>query len=280
MNQSLTHNSAYAGSFYPGTEMEIRKMLEVIRDRAGQHGQTPHPPILILPHAGWIYSGLAAIRGLSTLTDNPPTRIAMIGPSHRLYFLGFSLDGYAKYQTPLGELTVDSDLFNELSDFTGFEFEEPAHSHEHSLEVIIPMIQFMIPGDRKILPILAGSASKADISKLADGLAAYLDPMKDVLIVSSDLSHFYTYDEARILDQKTVDIILDADVDALLTQSGEGGRLACGFAGIATAIELSKQWSLEKPQLLIYYNSGDSGGDRNSVVGYAAIAYPPPKFEV
>jgi AmmeMemoRadiSam system protein B len=138
------------------------------------------------------------------------------------------------------------------------------------------MIQHIIPGDIKILPILSGSTSRADITNLVNALAANLYPLSDVVIISSDLSHFYNYDEARKLDQDTLNYIINQDSGMIASRSGEGGRLACGHSGICVAIELAKLWELGKPEVLVYYNSGDSSGDHSSVVGYASLAYPSP----
>jgi len=276
MAPDLTRKSKFAGSFYPGSAGEIRKTLDVLRERAGEQAWDRHPPILIVPHAGWIYSGLAAVRGLATLVGSQPSRAVLIGPAHRHYFLGFSISGYDGYETPLGRIPVDLQLQRTICDQTGFEFVEEAHEVEHSLEVIIPMIQYMLPGVKAILPILAGSVSRASIDMLADALAGLLDPMSDVVLVSTDLSHFYGYNEARDLDAETLNLITGGAGEALLERSGEGGRLACGYAGVVVAIGLARRWDLGKPELLIYYNSGDSGGDRNSVVGYASVAYRPP----
>lgn len=276
MPASQIRKPRFAGSFYPGTIGEITKALDILVKQNEGKGRDKRPPILILPHAGWAFSGLAAVRGLMTLISSPPKRVVLIGPAHRHYFMGFSLGSYEKYQTPLGDVMVDQDLLSTLESATGFEFVPEAHENEHSLEVILPMLQHIVPGEVKILPILAGSTSRANISNLANALAANLDPFTDVLLISTDLSHFFGYDEARELDQKTLELILKEDVGSIVDQSGEGGRLACGFSGICVAIELSKLWSLGQPEVLIYYNSGDSGGDRKGVVGYAALAYPSP----
>ncbi len=265
--------SIFHGSFYPGNAGEIKRMLDVFIERAGEQKRVPRPPILIIPHAGWAYSGLAAVRGLATFVASPPERIVLIGPSHRHYFLGFSPAGFEKYKTPLGEIEVDLELQSSICDITNCRFDPEAHSYEHSLEVILPMIQHIVPGEPKILPILTGSVGQADIDKLADALAGALDPLRDTLVVSTDLSHFYSYEEARALDQKTLDLIIDGDEKALIQRSGEEGRLCCGFTGVAVAIVLARRWDLGAPEVLIYYNSGDSGGDKQSVVGYASIAY-------
>jgi len=265
----------FAGSFYPGSDSEIRHMLDLIIRQADRQARKPHPPIMIIPHAGWQYSGLAAVKGLLTLVEAPPKRIVLIGPAHRHYFMGFSPAGYEKYETPLGEIQVDLSLQQDIVAATDFEFVPDAHKPEHSLEVILPMLQHIVPGDWKILPILAGSVARSSINKLADTLAASLDPFKDVVIISSDLSHFFSYERARELDSETLNFILEGDSDSIIDRSGEGGKLACGFAGIVVAINLARKWGLGKPEVLIYYNSGDSGGDHNSVVGYTAIEYPP-----
>ncbi len=251
----------------------------MFREQVGDQKSAPHPPVLILPHAGWVYSGLAAVRGLATLEASPPERIVLIGPSHRHYFMGFSPAAYEKYETPLGTMEVDLTLQSDIVDSTGFQFDEEAHQHEHSLEVILPMIQHVVPGNPKILPILTGSVGMAEINKLDDVLAASLDPLRDLLLISTDLSHFYSYEKARKLDRETLDLILEGDGGTLIDRSGEGGRLCCGFTGVVCAIGLAKRWGLERPEILIYYNSGDSGGERNNVVGYASIAYPPPRLD-
>ena len=274
----MIRKSLFNGTFYPGTAAEIERMLRVLRERAGEQPRVPHPPIVIVPHAAWQYSGLAAVRGIATLVASPPERIVLIGPSHRHYYLGFSLAGYEKYETPLGEIDVDLGLQQELKDWTGSGFVPEAHAAEHSLEVIVPIIQYLLPGATKILPILAGSVSRIDVNKMADALAALLDPMRDALVVSTDLSHFYTYEEARALDQKTLHLVIEGEEEELIVRSGEGGRLCCGFTGVVVAIALSRRWKLGAPELLAYFNSGDTGGDRDSVVGYAALAYPPPKL--
>jgi hypothetical protein len=280
MNAATVRRSVFHGSFYPGTATEIRKTLDALRQRAGEQARTPHPPILMIPHAGWAYSGLAAVQGLATLVVDPPARIAMIGPAHRHYFMGFSISGYGAYETPLGTIDVDLNLHEEICDATGFSFVPEAHQFEHSLEVIIPMIQHLLPGGVKILPMLAGSVSMADVDRLADALAASLDPFRDVLVISTDLSHFFSYEEARKLDRATLDLILDGDDAEITRRSGEGGRLCCGYSGVVTAIALARKWHLDRPEVLIYFNSGDSGGDKHSVVGYGSVAWPSPKLVI
>jgi len=280
MAETLTRPSRFAGSFYPGSANEIKKSLDLLKERAGEPPGSKRPSILIIPHAGWVYSGLAAVKGILSLTAAPPSRVILIGPAHRHYFLGFSIGAYDSYSTPLGDIPVDDALQKTIADQTGFEFFPEAHEPEHSLEVIVPMLQHFLPDGLKILPILAGSVSKASIAQLADSLASNLNPSTDVVIVSSDLSHFYPYDEAREFDQKTLNFVLDGDSESIIEQSGDGGRLACGFGGMVVAIQLAKRWELASPELLIYYNSGDTGADKDSVVGYASIAWPPPDLSV
>lgn len=273
MTYTETKNSVFHGSFYPGTEREIRVLLDSLRDRALEPRTGSHPPIVLVPHAGWMYSGLAAMRGLSTLLGDIPERIVMIGPSHRHLFFGFSPAGFNSYKTPLGEIEIDSELRQKIIDATGFQYDPGAHQHEHSLEVNIPLIQYFFDDRIKILPILAGSVQEKDIAALAETLTRILDPKKDAILISTDLSHFFTYEEARKLDSETLDFIISGNTGKLSERSGEGGRLCCGFSGVITAIEIAKLWNLGKPELLIYYNSGDSGGDKNSVVGYASVAW-------
>jgi MEMO1 family protein len=279
MVASLVRKSAYAGSFYPSSELEVKKQLFALSATAGVQHLPKHPPILIVPHAGWIYSGLAAMRGIATLVDSPPKRIVLIGPSHRHMFLGFSLAGYEKYRTPIGEIEGDLELQEEISSSTGFVFVPEADEREHSLEVIFPMLQHYLHNGFKVLPIQAGSPTLADMKRLADALASLLDPLSDSVIVSTDLSHFFSYDEARKLDDETIGYIVEGNYQALLERSGEGGRLCCGVYGVVTAILLAKKWGLGVPKVLMRHNSGDSGGDLDRVVGYASIAYLSPEID-
>lgn len=276
MDSNKIKKSAVAGTFYPGSAIEIRRILDALKQKTGNRKWNQSPPIIIVPHAGWQYSGLAAVKGISTLADSPPKRIVLIGPSHYHYFLGFSLGAYEKYLTPLGELKGDLTLWDEIADFTGYGFVPEAYSREHSLEVIMPMIQHLVPGTYKILPILAGNVSHSEIARLADALAATLDPLKDTVIISTDLSHFYRYEDARELDSDTLDLIIEGNEQALIERAGADGRLCCGATGVVVAINLAKKWKLARPEILIYYNSGDSGGDLERVVGYASLAFPPP----
>jgi len=253
-------------------------MLDSLKAQVGPIHRRPHPPIVIVPHAGWVYSGLAAVKGVATLVDSAPKRIVIIGPSHYHYFAGFSLGAYDKYETPLGQIDGDVDLQRDLSDATGFGFEEGAFIREHSVEVIFPILQHLLPPGFKILPILSGGVARNDTEKLVNGLAGLLDPFQDAMLVSTDLSHFFDYNQARLLDTQTLEYIIEGNTEALLQRSGEGGRLACGYNGVIVAIKLAQRWELSNPELLIYYNSGDTGAGRDNVVGYASLAWPPPSL--
>lgn len=273
MGESTVRKSVFNGSFYPGTAAEIKKAISSLDTRSSEPGRSPHPPVVMVPHAGWIYSGLAAVRGISTLKAANPRRIVLIGPSHRHHFEGFSPEGVSGYATPLGQIKVDLELQEKLVRLTGFRFEPDAHKFEHSLEVNIPVIQELLSGDIRILPILAGNVQEEDTEKLTDALSELLDPASDAVLISTDLSHFYSYEEARKLDKETLEYILNGDIEKLIQRSGQGGRLCCGFTGVVSGIKLANRWQLKFPELLMYYNSGDSGGDKQSVVGYASVAW-------
>ena len=115
------------------------------------------------------------------------------------------------------------------------------------------------------------------VKTLQAALASLLNPLEDAVVISTDLSHHFPYDEARRLDNETIDYIIEGNSKAIFSRSGDGGKLCCGFTGVLVAIALGKKWGLGKPKLLMYHTSGDTFGDRYEVVGYASIAWPSPE---
>ena len=218
---------------------------------------------IIVPHAGYIYSGPVAAYAfnlLRSMKGKIPSRIIIIGPSHYAAFPGLAESGYDSWSTPLGETKAFSIRSREnqaaLMDFPA------AHEPEHSLEVQLPFLQVALEGEGfEIDPILTG-----DIGPLsgAEAIASAIDD--SFLVISSDLSHYLPYKDAIAKDGKTLDILKSMDAN-LFSHDGD----ACGRAGISIAIALAKKkgWSI---RLLKYANSGDTAGPKTDVVGYAALA--------
>ena len=252
---------AAAGTFYPAGEKELKEAIEKFLERAKIKKLGGKPRALIVPHAGYAYSGAIAAFGFKALRGYNFSKVILIGPSHYFPFSGIALDGSEKWQTPLGDL----ELFHpkELENCEGVFFEEPKiHQPEHCLEVEMPFLQTVLKSF-KVLPMLTG---KVEGEKCAKCIEKILDE-STLIIASSDLSHYLPYQEAQKADEQTVGHILKS---AILNFEKYGQ--ACGKEAISILlrIAISKNW---QAKLLALANSGDTSGMRDQVVGYSSIAF-------
>ena len=213
---------------------------------------------VIVPHAGLIYSGNLAYMGLSALKKELKT-LLIFAPAHKMYFEGISLSGFDFWQTPLGNVEIDKKINEELKEF-GF-INDEAFIQEHSVEIQLPLIQTIFD-NVKIVPILIGKADCKTVSKIIE---KYYDNEDLGFIISSDLSHFLTYDEAKRVDNLTSSLIENLDIENFKPE------FACNSIGIKGLIDFAKtkNWPLIVSGL---YNSGDVTGETNRVVGYGAWA--------
>lgn len=254
---------AVAGSFYPANVQKLRAMIEEFLKDADPP-TWPNVRGIIVPHAGYIYSGPIAAFGFKVLQQQtpPPTRAFVMAPSHRVRFQGIALGDYEGFRTPLGEVPVDRETLEELADASRhFRRLPQAHGGEHSLEVQLPFLQ-TVCAETPIVPLLFGDVDAVAAGKV---LADKVEPT-DVIIVSSDLSHYHQYEEAKRRDRSFVDALLEG------TRQDVAHGEACGRAPILTLMTVAEQYDWQ-PHLLDYRNSGDTAGGRREVVGYAAIAY-------
>jgi len=252
----MERNPAVAGSFYSGDPEELRGMISAYLGSAKPEIPKGKLRGIIVPHAGYIYSGPVAAYGYKLLQDahsKTPERILILGPSHYAMFPGMVESGHSSWGTPLGETETFS---------INVPAYPPAHEPEHSLEVQLPFLQHVLEGKKfSICPILTGETSPKEG-------AAVLEPVaKDsFFVISSDLSHYLPYDAAVTRDRLSVSLIEALDVDGFV-KNGD----ACGKTGIAIMMALAKKkgWKIVK---LHYANSGDTAGPKDGVVGYAALA--------
>jgi AmmeMemoRadiSam system protein B len=219
---------------------------------------------VIAPHAGYIYSGRTAGYAFKALATFPKKQwtVYLLGPAHRVPFHGVALGEFSAFRTPLGAAAVATDRVDEMLARSPLYTRAPlAHMPEHCLEVEIPFLQSVLP-DLRLVPMLFGEVDPKDVGQ---ELSDHIGP-DDLIVVSNDLSHFFSYDQARQLDNSLLDAVLAGDTAGVLR--GE----ACGRAPVVALMTIArhKGW---KAQLLDYRTSGDTAGDRRQVVGYAAIAY-------
>ena len=259
--------AVWAGRFYPASRSELEQTIDSLTFQAKQTRVQipPHKQLkaLILPHAGYIYSGLTAAHASLVLRENQFDKVILMGPDHRVGFNNCAISDVDAYETPLGLVRLNNDAvkLRESSDL--FQFIPSSDRLEHSLEVILPFLQRYL-NKFELIPIVMG---RGDIKRLT----AAIDPMLDqntLLVVSSDLSHFLPYSEAVDRDRETINMILNLESDKLLKSSNR----ACGIIPILIVLEMAGKYGWE-PVLLHYSNSGDTAGGRSQVVGYAAIAF-------
>jgi AmmeMemoRadiSam system protein B len=257
---------AVAGLFYPDEPAELRDAVSDYLAQAPAVADGP-PKALIVPHAGYIYSGGIAAAAYSQLAHRRSEirRVVLIGPSHRVYLQGMAVPTADAFQTPLGVVPIDGELkARVLAHSQVVEAGEP-HANEHCLEVQLPFLQMLLE-EFTLLPVALGSASPAAVASM---LAEVWGGDETLVLVSSDLSHYLPYDAARQLDSTTIDAILRYDTH--LT-----GEQACGCIGINGLSHLARQRDLSIAEIA-RCNSGDTAGDRIRVVGYGAFRLDEPE---
>jgi AmmeMemoRadiSam system protein B len=253
---------AVAGSFYQGGRRRLLADVEALLADASESSPALMSRMLIVPHAGHVYSGPVAASGYRLLAQEGVKRVGLIGPSHYVPFRGLAAPQHRRMETPLG--TVDLDPVVDDLVHSGFAFRsEPAHAREHSLEVQLPFLQIVAP-ESTIAPLLTGDDDP-------DPARTALDAMLDAglfVVVSSDLSHYHDHVTARSLDSETANTIVE------LREGGLGPASACGRTAVRGALRVAAErgWKCE---LLDLRTSGDTAGPRDRVVGYGCFVLGP-----
>jgi AmmeMemoRadiSam system protein B len=256
----IARKPAVAGSFYPAQPDRLRRdVVELLAD--AETALKILPKALIVPHAGYIYSGRTAAAAFATLRGGAQTftRIVLIGPAHYVAIRGIALPTLDAFETPLGRMAVDHDALNEITDLPFVSWNDAAHAPEHALEVELPFLQILLPSFL-LLPLVVGDATAHEVAEV---LARLWRGPETLLVISSDLSHYHSYETARRLDAATAAAIEKGDWAGLAP-----GR-ACGYLPIAGLLIEADRHKL-KAQRLSLCNSGDTAGPRDQVVGYGA----------
>lgn len=255
---------AVAGSFYPATASELRSTIAHYLQLA--HVTGPMPKALIAPHAAYIYSGSVAASAYAHLQQarGSVKRIILLGPAHWVAFKGLAGSSADAFATPLGLAPVDRPARARALALPQVRILDEAHAQEHSLEVHLPFLQELL-GDFTFLPLVVGAAAPEVVSEV---LRALWNGPETLIVVSSDLSHYYDYHTARRLDQATSDAI-----EALRPQD-IGPEQACGRHPINGLLSTARQYAL-RAKTVDLRNSGDTAGPRDGVVGYGAYIFFP-----
>jgi len=257
------------GLFYPAGSAALHaQVVDYLAGGGAADDIGGTPKLLIAPHAGYEYSGAVAAHAYALLARRREPiirRVVLLGPAHRVALGGLAAPNAEAFETPLGEVAVDLAALAGLDDLPQVVRSDRVHEHEHSLEVQLPFLQTQL-GSFTLVPLVVGDA---DAEAVAQVLERLWGGDETLIVISSDLSHYLRYEQARVTDQATVQRILALD-------TGLRPHEACGAAAINGALLAARRHRLA-PRLLALCNSGDTAGDRDRVVGYGAIAFEEPQ---
>ncbi len=256
---------AVAGTFYAGQgaalSRDINALLASAKAAGASHADAPK--VIVVPHAGYIYSGATAALAYTCLSSVRETirRVVLLGPVHRVPVRGLALPDVDAFATPLGNIQIDQVAVAAIAALPQVVVSRAAHAAEHSLEVQLPFLQTVL-ADFKLLPLAVGDATALQVAQVLETLWGGPETL---IVISTDLSHFLPYRAAQTVDQQTVQSILA--LDGRLTH-----QQACGATPVNGLLLAARQHPLQA-QLLGLCNSGDTAGDKGRVVGYAAFAF-------
>ena len=259
--------AALAGQFYPSNARVLRMQITEMLAAALPPEHLTAPKAIIVPHAGYIYSGAVAAnayRSLSAVREQI-RRVVVLGPAHRAPVRGFVLPAAQAFSTPLGEVPLSRLDWLMLQTRNDVYVDDQPHALEHCIEVQLPFLQTLL-GSFSLVPILVGEASDEAVAEL---LEALWGGPETLIVISSDLSHYLPYRQAQWIDRSTVDQVLEL-------RPGISHQQACAATPV-NGLLLAARRRLLKPQLLDLRNSGDTAGDRSRVVGYASLVFSEPE---
>lgn len=268
LSTGTTRPMAVAGFFYPDTAPALSHMVEGFLAQASNvlsreiNGLAPKA--VIVPHAGYIYSGQAAAEAYRALQPWAARyrRVVLVGPSHRVAFNGVAVPSVNAFETPLGDVQLDTEGLARLAPLPGVVVSDRAHAQEHSLEVQLPFLQKTL-SDFKLLPLVVGNASAELVRQI---LQTVWGDEETLIVISSDLSHYHDYATARQLDAATCNAIERLD------DRGIGHEDACGCIGVRALLLMSQQLGM-RAKTVSLCNSGDTAGDKSRVVGYGSWVF-------
>ncbi len=255
--------AAVAGLFYPGEAEALLHDLRALLDTAHTNPLPGPLKAMIVPHAGYIYSGPVAASAYALLQPlrDRIRRVVLLGPVHRVPVRGLALPGALEFETPLGRIAIDQPAVSQILPLRQVTTSAAAHAQEHSIEVQLPFLQ-QILGEFTLVPLAVGDATAEEVAEV---LATLWGGPETLIVVSSDLSHYLPYAQAQARDSLSCDTILQLQHSLTHDQ-------ACGGTPINGLLLAARRYRLT-PHLLDRRNSGDTAGDRERVVGYAAFAF-------
>ncbi|MDD5618675.1 MAG: AmmeMemoRadiSam system protein B [Candidatus Omnitrophica bacterium] len=259
-----------AGQFYPADKNSLEKQIRsFIKETAKENALA-----CIMPHAGYVYSGRVAAQTAASVEIKE--NIILLGPNHTGLGSDFSIMSEGKWQTPMGNVSINSSLAENIKDECPLiEDDANAHLHEHSLEVELPILQLLSEKEFSIVPLVLMPSDKASYEKISQSIYNAITKLnlkdKTLIVASSDMTHYESQESAEKKDTLAIEAILNLDEDLLLERVKEYNISMCGYVPAAIAIITAKKLGAKKTKLIKYQTSGETSGDYDAVVGYAGI---------
>lgn len=273
MIQGPVRKSAIAGTWYTGKKDALRTSVEQFFGNVYSAPLNGEVIALVSPHAGHIYSGQVAAYAYKTVQKAKYDAVIIAGPSHRAAFRGVSVYAEGGFETPLGIVQVETELAKRIIEegtgvFAGIE----EHASEHSIEIQLPFLQIALEGI-PFIPVLMGEQDSKTCKCLAQAIIRASEGKKILLVASSDLSHYYSYEKAVRMDAFILKNLEKMSPEGLFNDLRNHAGEACGAGPIAVSMLVARDLGANMSTVLKYANSGDITGDKSGVVGYAAAAF-------
>ncbi len=278
-----TRPAAQAGTFYADSEGELRTQIHQCFLHDLGPGTVPSVPTekdqglvgLIVPHAGYMYSGPVAAHSYYKLaTAGPRASVVILGPNHTGLGSGVSTMTSGEWSTPLGEVKIDTELAEKVvKNSSLIDVEEEAHKYEHSIEVQLPFLQFIYPRRFQFVPICMMLQDLETSKEVGEAVARAIQDRDAIIMASSDWTHYEPHEKAVAKDKEALQAALAMDEKKFQDTIEEKMVSACGYGPVTAMIHASKILGAKNGQLLCYKTSGDVTGDRKAVVGYAAATF-------
>ncbi|MCF7907664.1 MAG: AmmeMemoRadiSam system protein B [Candidatus Omnitrophica bacterium] len=264
----MIRKPAVSGQFYPSDKRDLEATIDGFKPKRNNKISAKG---IILPHAGYAYSGRVAVETISRVLAKK--KLILLGPNHTGLGEKFSLWGKGKWETPLASINIDEELSKRILGTGSLIAEDKlAHQHEHSLEVQLPIL-YRFFGQFSFVPIACQQASLANYRKVAAQICQAIKAQEDevLFIASTDLTHYEPDITARVKDRTVIEAIINLDEEELLNKVKAKGITMCGVAPVAILLCCLKAVGAKKAEVCLYQTSGDAGGDKTSVVGYVGM---------
>lgn len=268
--------SAIAGRWYPGHPKKLTNTLLQYLDKAELKAADGKLLAIIVPHAGYVYSGQSAAYAFKLLQGKTFERVILTSPFHAMTYESLLTTSYSAYETPLGTIPIDMKAIERIDTHLKKSGMAPIHriqyEQEHSLEIELPFLQTVLSASFELVPVMVRTHQPESLQILAEVFSSLAREKTTLLVASTDLSHFNPAPMAELLDGQVLNDIETMDSEQLLADNQSGKGLACGAGAVAAMMYTALKLGADHAQILNYTHSGRVTGDNSSVVGYCSAA--------